>query len=85
MGRHANYQIALMLSLIYGTPMLLCAVYLYFHKRERNVLTINGSLQGGINESQWRHNVFHAPDDEFRILYKIEKKVLFNMVTALEI
>ena len=75
MGRHANYQIALMLSLIYGTPMLLCAVYLYFHKRERNVLTINGSLQGGINESQWRHNVFHAPDDEFRILYKIEKKV----------
>ena len=75
MGRYANYQIALMLSLMYGTPMLLCAVYLYFHKRQRSVLTINGSLQGGINESQWRHNLFHAPDDEFRILYKIERKV----------
>lgn len=75
MGRYANYHIALMLSLIYGPPMLLCAVYLYFHKKEQNVLTINGSLLGGIKKSQWRHNLLHAPDSEFRLLYKIERRV----------
>ena len=75
MGRYANYHIALMLSLIYGPPMLLCAVYLYFHKKEQNALTINGSLLGGIKKSQWRHNLLHAPDSEFRLLYKIERRV----------
>ena len=75
MGRYANYHIALMLSLIYGPPMLLCAVYLYFHKKEQNVLTINGSLLGGIKKSQWRHNLLHAADSEFRLLYKIERRV----------
>ena len=81
MGRYSNYQYALILSLAgYGLPMLLVSLYLFYNKRNRSVLTIGGSLAGGIDTCQWRYNYYNAPDGEFKILYKIDREIFKKLV-----
>ena len=81
MGRYSNYQYALILSLAgYGLPMLLVSLYLFYNKRNRSVLTIGGSLAGGIDTCQWRYNYYNSPDGEFKILIYTFYQSIFMFV-----
>ena len=79
MGRYSNYQYALILSLAgYGLPMLLVSLYLFYNKRNRSVLTIGGSLAGGIDTCQWRYNYENAPDGEFKIQHAYINCIIYE-------
>ena len=43
-------------------------------------MTITGSLTGGIKASQWRYNLEHAPNEEFKRLMRMEKAVFHKLV-----
>ena len=81
----ANHELTLLLAAVVADPALsLCLLLLACHmcttRRRQKSLSISGSLSGGIRRSQWRHNLEHALNEEFKRLMRMEKAVFHKLV-----